>query len=107
MTGLTHRSFSEFVRTHRFVLIHCWAAWNEYNFKMRAMLVECALLELQNQIAFAGLDVDPPEHWDICRQHNLLNLPFLAFYRDGVLVQTLTGLREREIVVQYMKQLVA
>ena len=61
--------------------------------------------ELQSQIAFGRLDIDPPQHWDLCRQHNLVNVPFLAFYRDGRLVETLTGLREHHILAQHLRQL--
>ena len=42
--------------------------------------------------AYGRLDVDPPEHWGICRQHNVLNVPFLALYRDGTLAEYVAAL---------------
>ena len=58
-------------------------------------------------VAFGRLDIDPSERWDICKQHNLRNVPFLAFYRDGVVVETVTGAREREVIIQHLRQLVS
>jgi thioredoxin 1 len=107
VTDLTNISFLAFVRTHRFAIIHFWAAWNGYDIKMREMLEEHVPLELRNQLAFGRFDVDPPEHWEICRQHNLLNIPFLALYRDGTLVETLTGAREQDVLIEHLRKLVS
>jgi len=95
------------VSAHRFAIIHFWAVWNGYDVKMKGLLQEHVPLDLRNRIAFGRLDVDPPEHCDLCRQHNLLNIPFLALYRDGVVVETLTGMREPEVVVQHLTRLVS
>jgi hypothetical protein len=41
---------------------------------------------------------EPPEHHEICRRHDIRNIPFLAFYRDGSLVGTVTGLQKQEVL---------
>ena len=105
VTDLTDASFSTFVRTHRFAVIHFWAAWNGSDKTMGEMLDGQVPPDLRSQIAFGRLDVDPPQHWDLCKQHNLVNVPSLAFYRDGLLVETLTGLREYPILAQHFRQL--
>ena len=107
VTSLTNTSFTAFVRTRRFAVVHFWATWNGYDTKMKDMLERHVPLDLRNQVAFGRLDIDPPEHWDICRQHNLLNIPFLAFYREGVVVETLTGMCDREVLIQHLKQMVS
>lgn len=92
---------------HRFAVIHFWAAWNGYYIKMKEMLDNNVPLELRNQIALGRLDVDPPEHWEICRQHHPVNVPFLALYREGRLADTLTGLHEQVVVIEHLRQLVS
>jgi len=73
---------------------------------MKQMLEHRVPTALRSQIAFGRLDVDPPEHWELCRNHQVLNLPFLAFYRDGVLVGTMTGKREDAVITQDLVRLV-
>ena len=57
-------------------------------------------------IAFATLDVDPPEHHQLCRDHKLMNVPALAFYRDGSLNRTGTGLLAPEAFDRYLTELI-
>jgi hypothetical protein len=62
--------------------------------------------ELAGHTAFARFDVDPPEHLQICRDHRVLNVPFVAFYRDSLLIPTVTGLREADVIVRFLQELV-
>ena len=49
-------------------------------------------------VAIATIDTDRPQHLgDLGKQLQLRNLPFLAFYRDGVLIGLVTGLRQEEV----------
>jgi thioredoxin-like negative regulator of GroEL len=107
MTELTHSSFQEFVRVNRFVVIHFWATWNGYDAQMKDLLRSQIPAELANLLAFGTLDTDPAEHHDICRKHNVRNLPFLALYRDGSLVHTLTGVRKPDEIVACLRDLVS
>jgi thioredoxin-like negative regulator of GroEL len=100
-------SFSTFVNTHRFAVVHFWAIWNGYDREMKELLEEHVPLELRNQIAFGRLDVERSEHWEICRQHKVMNVPFLALYRDGTLAGTLTGMREERIIIEHLRRLVS
>jgi hypothetical protein len=54
---------------------------------MKDLLARQIPPELYNVVAFGTLDVDSQEHHDICGQHKILNLPSLALYRDGSLIQ--------------------
>ena len=90
---LTHETYSDFVASHDFAVVHCWAAWNGYDHQMRAALAD--QMPHFPEIAFAEFDVDPTDHHDICRDLNVHGPPFLALYRDGVLVTTRVGLMER------------
>ena len=103
---VTHETFGEFVRTHRFAVIHFWASWNGID-KMMSRLLESEIpVELREQVSFASFDIDPAAHHELCRQHQVLNVPFLAFYRDGVQVRTVTGMRKPEVISDYLRELV-
>ena len=105
-TPLTSDTFFEFVRTHRFVVIHFWAAWNGVDHLMRRLLESQIPVELCESVAFARFDVDPSVHHELCRQHNVLNVPLLAFYRDGSLVRSVMGMRTPEAIAEYLRELV-
>lgn len=107
MTELTNASFQNFIRANRFAVIHFWAAWNGYDARMKDLLESQIPAEVGRQIVFGSFDTDPPEHHDLCRQHKILNLPFLAFYRDGSLVNSLTGIRTPEDVIVSLRNLVS
>jgi thioredoxin-like negative regulator of GroEL len=107
MTELTHASFSEFVHANKFALVHFYASWNGHDAAMRDLLAHQIPADLSKLIAFGMLDVDPKEHRDICLQHRILNLPFLALYRDGSLIQTVKGIRAPDEMVEYLRKLVS
>jgi hypothetical protein len=104
--ALTHTTFREFVRSHRFVVVHFWAIWNGYDVAMRRLIESAVPAELHEQIHFATFDIDPPEHHEICREHRVMGPPFLAYYRDGLLAQTVVGLQTPEVMIQNLKTLV-
>ena len=105
-TPLTHTSFSEFVSAHQFAVIHFWASWNAYDIQMRRLIESQIPDEFRECVAFAMFDIDPAEHHEICRQHRVLNVPFLAFYRAGSLVRTETGLPKPELFAGFLRDLV-
>jgi len=103
-TPLTPTSFVEFVRVHKFAMVHFWAIWNGHDVEMNEFIESQIPDDLANRVALAIFNVDPPEHHELCRQHQLLNLPFLEFYRDGSLVRTSIGLLAPAAVIQYLKE---
>jgi len=104
-TILTDTSFWEFVRSQRFVVVHFGAVWNGYDAEMRRTIESQIPDHLAQKIAFATLDIDPPAHHEICRRHQILNVPFLAFYRDGSLARTSTGLLTSDLLIEHLKEL--
>jgi thioredoxin-like negative regulator of GroEL len=105
-TPLTGDTFSEFVRAHRHVVIHFWAAWNGYDQMMQRLLESQIPEELRELVTFGRFDIDPPAHHELCRQHNVLNVPFLAIYRDGSLIRSVTGMRTPGVITEYLRELV-
>ena len=103
---LTGATFWEFVGGHRFVAVHFWAAWNGSDFIMKKLLGSQIPKDLCDLVALAELDIDAPAHQELCRKHNVLNVPFLAFYREGLLVSTVTGMQSPEVISERLRELV-
>ena len=88
---LNPETFLKFVVSHRYAVIHFWAPWNERDGLMNGFLESGIPGKLRRQIAFASFNIDVPEHIELVRQHKVFDVPLIAFYRDGLLVQTETG----------------
>ena len=73
---------------------------------MRTIIESQIPWDLAEQVAFAKLDIDPQPHHEICLQHRILNVPFLAFYSDGSLFRTNTGLLMAEALIGHLRDLV-
>ncbi len=96
MTPLTSDGFDAFVVSHKLVVVHFWARWNGYDAEMTRLLEE----EAPAQIQFGAVDTDQRENWELCTRLDIRNLPFLAFYREGALVATLTGVQKDKTLDQ-------
>jgi hypothetical protein len=106
-TLLTGATFSTFVHAHRFVVVHFWAVWNRYDTMMRKVIDSQIPGDLQAAIRYACVDVESPSTVELCRQHNVVNVPFLALYRDGVLTRRIVGMRSPDVMIQYFQELLA
>ncbi len=104
ISPLTHATLDEFVRAHRLAVIYYWAEWNESDIVMQQQLDSQIPVELSAQFAFGCFDVDPPEHHETCRRHGVLNLPFLEFYREGLLIRTITGISRPEVLLECLRE---
>ena len=80
--------------------------WYGYDVQMKHLIDSDIPAEMAEVVAFASFATEPPEHHEICNRHRVLNLPFLAFYRDGSLLHSVTGSRPVEVINQYLKELV-
>ncbi len=107
VTELTQATFREFVRVSRFAAVQFWAAWNGYDREMTAILRSQIPSDLARLIALATFDTEPAENHQIVREHGVLNLPFLALYRDGSLTHAVTGMRKPDEIVACLRGLVS
>jgi thiol-disulfide isomerase/thioredoxin len=103
---LSHKTFTSFVRSNRFVVIHFWAAWNGYDEIIRKLLDSQIPEDLKLLLAFASFNTEAPEHHALCIDHKVLNLSFLALYRQGRLEDRIIGLQPLEVIVDRLKALV-
>lgn len=107
ITRLTPASFGDFIRLHKHVLIHFWAAWNRYDDEQKRVIESEIPEDLAARLAFGSFEVDPPEHHQICMELKIRNLPFVALYREGVLLRTSTGVLNQRKMVQFLREFVA
>ena len=101
---LNQETFLEFLVSHRFVVVHFWAPWNERDRLMERLLASLAS-DKASQISFASLNIDLPEHIELARQHKVFDVPLLAFYRNGLLIRTTTGMHTRGVLTRHLREL--
>ena len=104
---LTHETFREFVTGHPFAMVHFWAPWSEGDRLMNQFLAAHASDRWHQQVTTASFNIDLPEHLELARQHKVFDLPFLAFYRNGQLTRTITGLHTPAVVTRYLRELIS
>jgi thioredoxin len=95
-----------FVWWYQFAVIHFWAVWSRYDLQMTRIIKEDIPHDLRNRVVFPRFNVDQVEHHEICRQHRVLNVPLLALYRNGSLVDSITGLAPLSEVIRKLRELV-
>jgi thioredoxin-like negative regulator of GroEL len=100
MTELTLATLEDFVRANKFAVVHFWAPWNGYDVEMKKLLATQIPQDLSPNFVIGTLNIDSVEHNHLSRFHEIKNLPFLAFYRDGLLVDALTGMRQADDIVE-------
>jgi thioredoxin-like negative regulator of GroEL len=102
---LTNETFDDCIRTHPAVVVHFWAAWNHVDLLMLRRLQSEVPDAVRWRITFASVDTDVQANFSLCERHHVKQLPFLSFYREGVLVRSITGLATSEVITAQMKEL--
>jgi len=105
-TALNDVTCSAFMQAHKFAAVHFWAKWNAYDILMRRFIETQIPRDLSERIAFFTFDIDLPGQDEIAEQHGLRNVPLLALYRDGSLFRTVPVLREMEVIILHLREMV-
>jgi thioredoxin 1 len=98
VTELTESTFDTFVDGNKKALIDCWAPWCGPCRRMGPIIEEIAAE--QNGFAVAKLNTD--ENQSIAARFRINAIPTLLVFKDGVLVQTLVGLRPKDDILRIM-----
>lgn len=88
---ITERELSDLLSLHPIVVIHLDAAWNGHRVSMRAEIQHAAEV-FGNSAWFGEVDVDA--EMDLARSLKLANVPSVAYFRDGRLVEVRVGLKQ-------------
>ncbi|MCL2295971.1 MAG: thioredoxin [Methanomassiliicoccaceae archaeon] len=100
MTELTDNTFDKFIDDNSIAVIDCWAPWCGPCRRMTP-IIEKLSSELAGSAGVAKLNVD--ENPAISVRFGIRAIPTLLIFRDGVLVDTLVGLRSEEELLDYIK----
>jgi hypothetical protein len=85
---LTPESLPDFIRANELVAVHFWAPWNAYDQCLKQILKNYIISQPEfSKVVFASFDTIPPDHHELCKQLQILNLPYLAIYREGIFIK--------------------
>lgn len=99
-------TYSDFIKSKPVVVIHLWAEWNRYDEEMKSRLKQIAAT-FTEQVALGAIDTDQQEMWGVIKELKVLNLPALAYYKNGQHIETVIGMRPKEQIEAKLKNLLA
>lgn len=102
VTELTDATFDDFVENNKTVIIDCWAPWCGPCRRMTPIMEELSV-ELKDTIGVAKLNVD--DNPSISARFSIRSIPTVLVFKDQILVDTLVGLRPKEDILEYLKDL--
>ncbi|MCL2148600.1 MAG: thioredoxin [Methanomassiliicoccaceae archaeon] len=100
VTELTGETFDEFVAGNGIAVIDCWAPWCGPCRRMTPVMEQLSA-ELEGVAGVAKLNVD--ENHAVSVRFGIRAIPTLLIFRDGVLAETLVGLRTKEDIKGYVE----
>lgn len=98
VTELNESTFDNFINSDKKVLIDCWAPWCGPCRRMGPIIEEIDA-EVKD-FAVAKLNTD--ENQAISIRFGINAIPTLLAFKEGVLVQTLVGLRPKDDILKIM-----
>ncbi|MEA4978161.1 MAG: thioredoxin [Methanomassiliicoccaceae archaeon] len=98
VTELNESNFDSFIGSNNKVLIDCWAPWCGPCRRMGPIIDEIS--SETKDFAVAKLNTD--ENQAISARFRINAIPTLLVFKDGVLVQTLVGLRPKDDILKIM-----
>jgi len=99
VTELTEKTFDAFVRSNSIAVIDCWAPWCGPCRRMTP-IIEALSEETKGKAGVAKLNVDTAPA--ISTRFGIRAIPTVLIFKDGVLVESLVGLRGKEDLLEYI-----
>lgn len=82
-------------------LVDFWADWCGPCHMLEPVLEELEE-EFDGQIGFGAIDVE--ENQDLAQEYQVLSIPTLILFKDGVAKEKITGYKPQEALRQYLNQ---
>ena len=101
MRELTGKNFESTVNTNGLVVVDFWAPWCG-PCKAVMPVLESLQQELGASVVFCK--VDPDEHSALAAEHEVSSLPFIQFWKDGRLVNTVSGAYPKHKIKAFIEE---
>ncbi len=103
MITLTDKNFKEEVLKAKIpVLVDFWAPWCA-PCQMQGPIIEEVVKEFETKIKVGKLNVD--ENREIAGQYQIMSIPTLIIFKDGKVVEQMTGVQSKEVLVDKINSL--
>jgi thioredoxin 1 len=94
---LIDADIAETMKKYPMIVIDCWAPWCG-PCRMIGPIIEELAKEMKGKIVFGKLNVD--ENPQTSMKHNIMSIPTLLVFKNGVLVDRLVGAMPKEMLLQ-------
>jgi len=99
VTELTDSTFDGFIDNNSIAVVDCWAPWCGPCRRMGPIIEELSK-DLEGRAGVGKLNTD--ENQAISVRFGIRAIPTILIFKDGVLVETLVGLRGKEDILEYV-----
>ncbi|MDR6999205.1 thioredoxin domain-containing protein [Neobacillus niacini] len=100
--GILHANGQEILReiqTSHSVLIDCWAPWCP-----PCRMIGAVLEEIDDELELKIVKVNSDENEDFISQFQVLGIPTLLLFKDGHLVNRITGFQPKAMLIESLKK---
>jgi len=100
----TDQNFEEEVgKSELPVLVDFWATWCG-PCQMMGPIIEELAEKFEGKMKIGKLNVD--ENPEIAKRYEVLGIPALKFFKDGKIIDEITGLQPKEIIIEKIENLI-
>lgn len=96
---VTAASFPRLVEEGEPLAIHFWAEWNRVDHGMDKNIQSIAP-RLKGWVSFYAADIDRPENIDWCKSLNIVSIPCLLVFVNGLRTRHIIGLGDEKELMQ-------
>lgn len=100
---VTDTGFDQFVSQYPLTVIDCWAQWCA-PCRMLSPIIDQLASELQGKIVFGKLDTD--QNPVIAQKLRITSIPTLLIFRQGNLVDRISGALPKHLLLQRLKPII-
>ena len=94
MKEITAQEFRSLINAKSTFVLHFWADWNGYDIEQKEYFE--ALDNGVISIPFYQMNIDAKENIELCKAHNVMGPPTIAFYQNGKLQERVVGIMKEQ-----------